>query len=105
MESLSVLTPALIGLALALLARKRLRTMAVTTWLGWTVIGAGLPVLAGQLAALALAGPAEARLSACRAAGEPCPEAGLAVAFVLSAGLAAGLGWAAGAIAARLFKA
>ncbi len=105
METVSILAPALAGLAAALVLRRRLRAMVMTTWLGWTVIGAGLPVLAGQLAALALAGGAEARLEACRAAGAPCPEAGFAVALVLSAGLAAGVGWAGGAVAARLFKA
>lgn len=98
----AILVPVLLAALAGFALRRRLRALSLAGWLGWTVIGAGLPVLAGQVGALVLAGRVEAQLAACRAAGAPCPEAGLPVALLLSAGLSAGLAWAATAIAARL---
>ena len=101
--ALAVLLPALIMGALAVRFRARLAGMAPTTWLGWLLIGAGAPVLAGQLASLALAGPVERRIAECGpSAGPGCGDPGLILVLPLTAGLCGGLGWIAGAIAARL---
>ncbi|MEO1038968.1 MAG: hypothetical protein AAFX09_05435 [Pseudomonadota bacterium] len=102
MAILAILLPVLLGALAGLALRRQLRKLTFAGWMGWTVIGAGLPVLFGQIGALWLASEAEARLGACQAAGAPCPEAGMPVALVLSAGLSCGLAWAATAVAVRL---
>lgn len=101
--ALVILIPALAMAGLALRCRARLAAMALTTWLGWLLIGAGGPVLAGQLASLALTGRAEARIAECQAAtGLACETESLILILPLTAGLCGGLGWIAGAVAARL---
>ncbi|WBQ12468.1 hypothetical protein L2D00_11495 [Hyphomonadaceae bacterium BL14] len=101
---LAIVVPAALGVGAALWLRARLKALSFTAWLGWTLLGTGLPVLAGQLGALALASGIERALEACEAgnasgacAGDPLP-----VVLALTAGLAGGLGWAAGAISTRL---
>ena len=83
----------LIGAGAALWMRGFLRTRTLTAWLGIALIGAGIPVLAGQLTALLITEWAIARH------GE---EASAVIALPLLAGLCAGLGWFAGALSARL---
>ncbi|MCH8488789.1 MAG: hypothetical protein LAT81_02515 [Oceanicaulis sp.] len=100
---LAILIPTSLGVAAALWLRARLKTLSFTAWIGWTLVGTGLPVLAGQLAALVLAARIEDAVAACEAAGgEACAGDPLPVILALTAGLAGGLGWAAGAISARL---
>lgn len=103
MIALAIAAPAALGVALAVLLRGWLQRLSLMTWLGWTLIGAGLPVAMGQLVALALSGAAERQAEAC-AAGQAaaCDGAGLLIILPLTAGLAGGLGWAAGAVSARL---
>lgn len=82
----AVLTPALLCAFAALTLRRWLRSLSWISWLGWVLIGAGVPVLAGQIAGYFLAvNGGEARL----------------VALLLAAGLSGGLGWGAGALSAR----
>jgi hypothetical protein len=103
MTALLILLPALLGAALGVLLRAPLKAASMTVWLGWLLIGAGAPVLAGQLVSLALTGTAESRIEACEAAGgTACAEASLILVWPLVAGLSGALGWIAGAIAARL---
>ncbi|MCC5997291.1 MAG: hypothetical protein JJU18_13085 [Oceanicaulis sp.] len=102
---LAIAAPAALGAALGIALRARLRSLSWAGWLGWTLVGAGLPVLAGQLAALAFASAIERAVTACEAAGgapEACAGDPVPVMVALTAGLAGGLGWAAGAISARL---
>jgi|GEM_PF-1918469 len=101
---LAIVIPAALGVGAALWLRARLKALSFSAWIGWTLLGAGLPVLAGQLAALVLASSIERALEACEAAdgagactGDPLP-----VILALTAGLAGGLGWAAGAVSTRL---
>ncbi len=99
----AIAAPAALGAVLAIVLRARLRTLSFTAWIGWTLVGTGLPVLAGQLAALALASGIETAVEACEAAGgQACTGDPLPVILALTAGLAGGLGWAAGAISMRL---
>lgn len=86
MMAAAILVPALLCALAALAVRRRLRALSWISWLGWTLIGAGVPVLIGQGVGYAIAVNN----------GEP-----RAVALVLAAGLAGGLGWAAGALSAR----
>ena len=72
---------ALIGAAASFLLRSQLERLTFLTWIGWLLVGTGIPVLAGQLGFLALA-------SDTGAAPDP------AAPFVLVAGFCAGLGWA-----------
>lgn len=100
---LAILAPAALGAGAALWLRARLRALSFTAWIGWTLVGTGLPVLAGQLGALALASGIERAVEACEAAGgQACTGDTLPVILALTAGLAGGLGWAAGAISMRL---
>jgi len=87
MMAAAVLIPALICALAALALRRRLRSLSWISWLGWVLIGAGVPVLIGQVAGYMLAvNGGEARL----------------VALLLAAGLSGGLGWGAGALSARV---
>lgn len=79
---------ALAGAGAAYLVRARLQALSFLTWIGWLLVGTGLPVLAGQLGFLALA--------------ESAGPAGDAAIPVLIAGLGAGLGWAAATTGLRL---
>ena len=86
MMAAAILAPALVCALAALAVRARLRARSWMSWLGWTLIGAGVPVLIGQGSGYAIAvSGGESRL----------------VALVLAAGLAGGLGWTAGALSAR----
>ena len=86
MMAAAILAPTLVCALAALAVRARLRALSWMSWLGWTLIGAGVPVLIGQGSGYAIAvNGGESRL----------------VALVLAAGLAGGLGWAAGALSAR----
>ncbi len=86
MMAAAILIPALICALAALALRRWLRSLSWISWLGWVLIGAGVPVLGGQIAGYFLAvNGGEARL----------------VALLLAAGLSGGLGWAAGALSAR----
>lgn len=82
------LVSALVGAGLAYAFRARLQALSFLTWIGWLLVGTGLPVLAGQLGFLALA--------------ESAGPAGDAAIPVLIAGLGAGLGWAAATTGLRL---
>lgn len=88
---ISIIAGAVLGGAAALLARARLNALGFLTWIGWLLVGTGVPVLAGQLAFLALAGEA----------GEP--ESAMAV-FLLAGGFCAGLSWAVVAAGLRLTR-
>lgn len=101
---LAIAIPAALGVGAALWLRARLKALSFTAWIGWTLLGTGLPVLAGQLGALVLASGIERALEACEAGNltEACSGDPLPVVLALTAGLAGGLGWAAGAISTRL---
>jgi hypothetical protein len=103
MIALLVLLPAIAGAALGVLWRARLRAASLTVWMGWLLVGAGVPVLAGQLVSLALTGLAESRIEVCEAAdGTACADASMILVWPLAAGMSGALGWIAGAITARL---
>lgn len=83
-----VVLPALICAIAALLLRVPLREASFITWVGHVLIGTGVPVLAGQGAALVVietGGPEHAAL-------------------FLAAGLSGGLGWCAGVLSARFTR-
>lgn len=82
----AIILPALICAGVAIVMRARLRAAPWSTWLGYALIGAGVPVLVGQGGALLVVGGGDA----------------LMVQLLLAAGLSGGLGWAAGAISARV---
>ncbi|MGX6649051.1 hypothetical protein ACWCOP_14035 [Maricaulaceae bacterium MS644] len=94
MSVLAILLPAIAGAVAALSLRARLRALGWLSWLGWTLLGAGAPVLAGQVAALVVVEQA--------ADGVVSSQAAAIVQLLLAAGLAGGLGWAAGALSMRL---
>ena len=105
MVALVITLPALTGALAAVALRKRLAALGLMTWLGWMMIGAGAPVLLGQLLALALTETAASMADGCELSGQDaCRNAGLVLVLPLAAGLCAGLGWAAGAISARFAK-
>lgn len=105
MVALVITLPALTGALAAVALRKRLAALGLMTWLGWMMIGAGAPVLLGQLLALALTETAASMADGCELSGpDACRNAGLVLVLPLAAGLCAGLGWAAGAISARFAK-
>ena len=91
---LAIALPALAGAGAAFAVRARLRALGWLSWLGWTLLGAGAPVLTGQLLALAVVEQATDGVVSEAAAG--------VVQLALAAGLAGGLGWAAGALSLRL---
>ena len=106
MMALVIALPALAGALAAFALRRKLMSLGFITWLGWMMIGAGAPVLLGQLVALALTEPAAAMAEGCEFEGpEACRTAGLFFVLPLAAGLCAGLGWAAGALSVRFAKA
>lgn len=90
---LAILLPAIAGAVAALMMRARLRALGWLSWLGWTLLGAGAPVLTGQVAALVVVEQAAGAVVSSRAAD--------LVQLLLAAGLAGGLGWAAGALSMR----
>ena len=103
--ALVIAVPALIGVLASFVLRRKLAGLGFMTWLGWVMIGAGAPVLLGQLVALALTEPAAALADGCQQAGpDACRTASLLLVLPLAAGLCAGLGWAAGALSARFAK-
>lgn len=87
---IAIVLGVVIGVAAAFSLQKRLNALAFITWIGWLLVGTGLPVLTGQLAFLLLA----------RSPGE---AAALAIP-VLVTGLGAGLGWAACVTGLRLTR-
>lgn len=90
---LAAIGPALLLAILALSIRQRLRALGFLAWIGWTLLGAGIPVLAGQLAALAIVSDAPDGLVG--------PGAADQIRLALAGGLSGGFGWAAGALSAR----
>ena len=94
MIALAAIAPALIGAVIAFLLRGPLRGLSFLGWIGWTLLGAGAPVLAGQLIALALVSE--------QPDGALSQQAADQVRLALAAGLSGGFGWAAGAVSARL---
>ena len=103
MMALIVLVPAVAGAALAFVIRGRLRQVSIMTWLGWLMVGAGVPVLTGQVVALLLGEPAAQAAAVCEIGDEQaCLTASLYFILPLTAGLCGGLGWAAGALSVRL---
>ncbi|EAP89409.1 MAG: hypothetical protein CMH91_14615 [Oceanicaulis sp.] len=106
MMALVIALPALAGALAAFALRRRLAALGFMTWLGWMMIGAGAPVLLGQVIALGLTDTAAAMAEGCEFAGpDACRTAGLYFVLPLAAGLCAGLGWAAGALSVRFAKA
>lgn len=87
---LLIVLPATIMAGLAYRFKSRLNRLKLTVWLGVLLIGTGLPVLVGQLTALALTDMAEQS------------ENMNFFIYPLVAGICGGLGWMAGAIAGRL---
>lgn len=86
--------PAVLFAALALWLRRALRRLSFLVWIGWTLLGAGLPVLTGQLIALSVvSGQADGVVGA---------EAAEQVRLALAGGLSGGFGWVAGAVSGRL---
>lgn len=86
--------PAILFAVLALYLRRPLRALSFLVWIGWTLLGAGLPVLAGQLYALAVVSAQPDGAVAAHAAEQ--------IRLALAGGLSGGFGWAAGAVSARL---
>ena len=80
---------AVIGASASFLLRSQLERLTFLTWIGWLLVGTGIPVLIGQLGFLALASGT---------GGEPGPAAP----FILITGFCAGLGWAAVTAGLRL---
>ena len=106
MMALVIAVPALAGALAAFALRRKLASLGFITWLGWVMIGAGAPVLLGQLMALALTETAASLAEGCELNGpDACRNAGLFLVLPLAAGLCAGLGWAAGALSVRFAKA
>ena len=105
MLALVIALPALFGALMAFALRRKLAGLGFMTWLGWMMIGAGAPVLLGQLLALALTETAASMADGCELNGpEACRNAGLVLVLPLAAGLCAGLGWVAGALSVRFAK-
>lgn len=102
---LTILGPTLLGSLAAYVLRRRLAAYALMPWLGWLMIGAGVPVLLGQVAALALTETAAQAAQSCEFGdASACQAAGLYFILPLTAGLCAGLGWIAGALSTRLTR-
>lgn len=80
---------AALAIALAYSLRARLRRLDFLSWIGWVLVGAGMPVLVGQMIAWSLLQNDEADFIQL-------------VQFALSAGLAGGLGWMAACLSIRL---
>lgn len=99
MIGLAIALPALICAGIALVARARLARLSMITWLGAALIGTGIPLLLGQLTSLALTDWAIAYEARCSG---DCLSATQILGLPLVAGLSGGLGWLAGAIAARV---
>jgi uncharacterized membrane protein YfcA len=105
MLALIVAVPALIGALAAFALRSRLRQLGLLAWMGWLMIGAGAPVLLGQLVALGLTDVAASLAEGCQQASpDACRRAGLYLVLPLAAGLCGGLGWIAGALTTRFAK-
>jgi len=103
MIALIIVLPTALGAGAAFFIRRRLIRFALIPWLGWLMIGAGVPVLLGQVAALAFTETAAQAAQACETGNSVrCQSAGLYFILPLTAGLCAGLGWIAGAISTRL---
>ncbi|GGG89950.1 MAG TPA: hypothetical protein DF715_03860 [Oceanicaulis sp.] len=85
---IAIVLGTMIGVAAAFSLRQRLATLAFLTWIGWLLVGTGIPVLAGQLGFLWLAQA-------------PGDTPALAVPL-LASGLGAGLAWAACVAGLRL---
>ncbi|KPP81140.1 MAG: hypothetical protein HLUCCA04_09120 [Oceanicaulis sp. HLUCCA04] len=77
----AIVLGAVIGAAASFLLRSQLGRLSLLTWIGWLLVGTGMPVLIGQLGFLALASDTS---------GGPDPAAP----FILVTGFCAGLGWA-----------
>lgn len=75
------------GVAAAFLLSPKTERLGTLPFIGWVLVGAGLPVMAGQLSFLAL---------------NQGEGAGPLAFWLLAAGLGAGIGWAVNAIRLRL---
>lgn len=93
MIAVLILISAAFAAAPAFYWRARLREMSFIAWVGWSLVGAGVPVLGGQVAALMLASSASE--------GVLTPEEIRGVQLSLAVGLAAGFGWLAMAVSTR----
>ncbi|WP_429911813.1 hypothetical protein [Glycocaulis sp.] len=85
---IAILVGVIIGVAAAFSLRGRLNALPWLTWIGWLLVGAGMPVLTGQLGFLVLA--------------ESSGEAAALAIPLLVTGLGAGIGWAACVAGLRL---
>lgn len=102
---LIILVPTLMGIGAAFMLRRRLAHFALMPWLGWLMIGAGVPVLLGQVIALAFTETAAQAAQGCETGDAvACQAAGLYFILPLTAGLCAGLGWIAGTLSTRLTR-
>lgn len=90
MLALIITLPAAILAGLGWMTRSRHQSLPLTTWMGVLLIGAGAPVLVGQLVSLTMTGIVEQTGN------------GNYILYPLIAGLCGALGWAAGVIAARV---
>lgn len=86
---LAIVLGAAAGVAAAIGLRRQLHALAFLTWVGWLLVGTGIPVLLGQAGFLLLAGEGEGQ------------GAGLAVS-VLITGFCAGVSWAVAVTGLRL---
>jgi len=103
MIALAILASTLTGIAAGFLLRRRLADMKLISWMGWLLIGAGTPVMLGQLVALSFTEIAVGAARACEAGNETvCHTADMYLVMPLTAGLCGGLGWLASVISARL---
>jgi len=90
---IAAIGPAVAFAVLALWLRRSLRALSFLSWIGWTLLGAGLPVLTGQLIALTIV--------SVQPDGVIGDQAAEQVRLALAGGLSGGFGWAAGALSAR----
>ena len=88
MTNILILVTALAFVFGAYLVRDRLRKLDFLTWIGWVLVGAGVPVLLGQVVSLLL-------LS------QENPEAARFAGIALAVGLGGGLAWISACLSIR----
>lgn len=94
MIAVILIVPAFVCAGLAWAARTRLRELAWMSWMGSTLLGVGVPVLIGQVAAWVMVSSSSD--------GVITPEQAYQIQRALAAGLAGGLGFGAGSVSARI---